>query len=153
MQKVLACLILSLATASVAAGEVYKWTDEQGRTHFGDTVPPPKKDQARQVDLKGATVSPAQFHEAKQRAENDKRRMVELENERNRPKPTEPAAKAEKKGPDSCAEQWSNYNASHDCFGPYRLANGTVRAEAFQNCKTVAYPSCRMPDDLTKRYP
>jgi hypothetical protein len=43
-------LVLSVP---VAAGSVYKWTDEQGRVHFGDKPPPAAT--VTQVEVKPAT--------------------------------------------------------------------------------------------------
>lgn len=39
-----------------------------------------------------------------------------------------------------CREEWKKYRASQACFARYRLANGGVRAEAFQHCKEVKQP-------------
>jgi hypothetical protein len=39
-----------------------------------------------------------------------------------------------------CQEDWKRYRASQRCFARYRLANGGVRAEAFQHCKEVKQP-------------
>lgn len=49
MRPLLALLILGLALP--AAAQMYRWTDESGRTHFTDTPPPPR---AKNVQRKRA---------------------------------------------------------------------------------------------------
>jgi hypothetical protein len=44
----LLCLLLS-ATFAAAGAEVYRWTDEQGRTHYGDSVPDRYRNGAQRV--------------------------------------------------------------------------------------------------------
>jgi len=44
-------------TAPLQAGEVYKWTDEGGRVHYGDTVPPGRKASATPVDTTSPVVT------------------------------------------------------------------------------------------------
>lgn len=43
-------LMLSLATVSVA--EVYKWTDAQGKVHYGDSPPPEQKRQQVRIRIR-----------------------------------------------------------------------------------------------------
>lgn len=50
-------LIPGICTAAGAgAGEIYKWTDAEGRIHFGDNAQAP--DQSRKVELPPAQKSP-----------------------------------------------------------------------------------------------
>lgn len=37
--RLLSFLLILLASFPVAAGKMYKWVDESGKTHFGDTIP------------------------------------------------------------------------------------------------------------------
>ena len=50
-------LILLLLTAPVQAATVYKWTDEQGRTHF-TSEPPPKGFLSERIQVNRATSEP-----------------------------------------------------------------------------------------------
>ena len=45
---------LALCTVDVAAGEMYRWTDAQGRVHFADT---PGAEDARPVDIDTRRIS------------------------------------------------------------------------------------------------
>ncbi len=51
----LVVLLLALATASAAAQQLYRWTDENGRVHITDTPPPPS---AKGVQRKSLSSSP-----------------------------------------------------------------------------------------------
>jgi len=53
----LAFLLFSLATGTASADGVYKWVDEQGRTHFASTPPAGKK--ADKLDIQAAPAEPA----------------------------------------------------------------------------------------------
>lgn len=48
--------MLVLATGTVCAENVYKWVDEQGRTHFGGSPPPGRK--AEQLKTPSTTSEP-----------------------------------------------------------------------------------------------
>jgi hypothetical protein len=141
-----AALLLVPITTAVAAGSVYKWTDENGRTVFGDKVPENRKGKAKLVPVE--MPSKQEIAAARAEARKDKARAAEAERQRNaRP---QVVATAGGSG-DACDAQWIRFNASNACFGPYRLANGGVRPEAFQNCETVPYPTCPMPESLAAR--
>jgi glutaredoxin len=48
-------LLLVLSTPVLAAAEIYKWTDEQGKIHYSDSPPPETK--AQQVNVKINSIS------------------------------------------------------------------------------------------------
>jgi len=52
----LALAFALLACASAASAQLYRWTDEKGKVHFGDTPPPAG---ARDVQKKGVASGPA----------------------------------------------------------------------------------------------
>jgi hypothetical protein len=76
MNRTLAPVLLCLA-ALAAHGQVYKWVDEQGRTHYSETPPPDKKD-AKKVDT-GPSAAPAAVprEDWKQKEMDFKRRNLE----------------------------------------------------------------------------
>lgn len=39
MRRVFAATLLSVAASAAAGAEIYRWTDAQGRVHYGDRVP------------------------------------------------------------------------------------------------------------------
>lgn len=50
-------LLILLASFPAAAGKLYSWVDEQGKTHYGNTVPPQYAQQgSAELDRKGAVV-------------------------------------------------------------------------------------------------
>lgn len=63
-------LLASLACAAVLvpafADEIYRWVDEQGRVHFGDTPPP---DSAERLQLTPAPSGDAQLQQRRERGE------------------------------------------------------------------------------------
>ena len=76
MNRTLAIALLGLA-ALAAHGQVYKWVDEQGRTHYSETPPPDKKD-AKKVDTgPAATAAQAPKEDWKQKEMDSKRRALE----------------------------------------------------------------------------
>ena len=56
-----AALLLCLALAAVAgAADVYKWTDKDGKVHFGD-APPPDAIDAQRTGITSAPTDPARL--------------------------------------------------------------------------------------------
>lgn len=76
MIRTLAFVLLGLAVFA-ANGQVYKWVDEHGRTHYSETPPPDKKD-AKKIDTGPAapTVPPPKV-DWKQKEMDAKRRGLE----------------------------------------------------------------------------
>ena len=70
MKSQLALIVFAALACQAAQAEVYKWVDENGRTHFSDTAPPQQK--AKVVELKNVDVSDARRREAEQRAAREK---------------------------------------------------------------------------------
>jgi hypothetical protein len=119
--------------------------DEEGTVHYGDSVPDKYKDSATHkpqlkddhpvIDVEGT----AREQRARQRA----RQVLESDSAPSAaPASANPPAPAvsENTGDMTCEEQWQRYNASQACFAPYRLANGGIRPEAFDNCVAVPQP-------------
>ena len=143
-----ALVFLVLICASPSHGaELYRWTDEMGRVHFGDSPPGTTKNKAKAVDLKSSDVSPEEAQAARARLEKEKARL-------NQPSPRAallpedktPASDQEGGKESSCAEQWAKYDESWACFNPYRIQGGAVKEEAFAHCTEIKTPSCVLPD-------
>ena len=98
-------LVLAFALAdAAAAAKIYKWTDEKGVTHYGESIPPEYKDQgAAEMTMQGITVrkwdpaskaeprktteeKAAHEREEKQRAFEQRRRDMALVNTYTSPK-------------------------------------------------------------------
>ena len=71
MLRVLFIILLGLSFNCSAQAKLYKWTDKNGKTHYGDTIPPEYSDQgSTQLDKRGqvvkktdAALTPAQIKE------------------------------------------------------------------------------------------
>ena len=46
-----ACISLAVVFASIVQAQTFKWTDSEGIIHFGDTVPPEYRGQAKQITV------------------------------------------------------------------------------------------------------
>lgn len=129
------------ATRRANTGEIYRWTDANGKVQYGADVPEDRKSTARKVDTRGNVVSsrvPASIGSAPQQPVAD--------NEA--PLVRQPLTEREK-----CEAAWKAYNDSQACFAQYR--QGTVRGagkrsgsnmsqEALENCQSLPEPAaCR----------
>jgi hypothetical protein len=57
MRTLIAFLLILLASLPAAAGKMYKWVDEHGKTHYGNAVPPQYAQQgSAELNQKGAVV-------------------------------------------------------------------------------------------------
>jgi hypothetical protein len=71
-------LIVLLAASASAAAQIYRWTDEQGRVHYGSQPPPGQKaDSVKQPQSGGTTSQDVQSRqrEAADRAERDRQEL------------------------------------------------------------------------------
>jgi len=62
MKIILLAILLILPLSSLA--EIYKWTDEQGKVHFGDSRHKPKTAKAETVDIKVNTYTNVSYESA-----------------------------------------------------------------------------------------
>lgn len=152
-QGVLALLALVFA-APATATEIYRWVDEQGKTHFSDIVPEKYKDRAKPVQAKTNEPSPEERSRAIERAGNvmagtGAASTAPTAKEASTAKSAAPATKAAKRPPrapteETDCETWRRlYRESLDCFAPYRTTRGTTKAEAFDHCTPVVEPPIR----------
>lgn len=85
--RILALAGLSLLAAGLSAQKIYSWVDKDGKTHYGDSIPPEYANQDRRllneqgvvVGTEQGEISEAQREEteAKARAESERRRAAE----------------------------------------------------------------------------
>jgi len=146
----LVCSLLAVAfTASATV--IYRWVDENGRTHVSDVVPEKYKKSATRVDSGEYEVSPERRKEAEARAAKEKALAEETAARRASAPPAVPASAASvpvaAKRPaqgvtDStdCETWWRLYRESQECFGPYRTVGGGIKAEAFEKCNPIPSP-------------
>jgi len=144
VHKIAFLLFLSLSLAAHGA-DVFRWVDEDGKIHYGETVPERYKQKAKK--LEGADATSAQRQEAQARQAREQARAESLRRAREA-KSGEAQPNAEP-SPDiagagdntnTCQAQLKKYLESLDCFAPYMLKGGAVRQEAFQHCTEVKQP-------------
>ena len=159
VRKVAAALLFGSFALSTPAAEIYKWSDENGQTQYGHSVPGAYRGNARPIDVKLLQPTDAQRREAEARLARDKDRAASMMKQRiasqEQPKPqiaapqvasqipragatVRPARSGE--GRAQCEAEWKRFTESQDCFAPYRTRYG-IKAEAFKYCVEVPQPA------------
>ena len=153
MSRFLAVLFCAYSLAH--ANEIYRWVDENGRTHFGDSVPGKYKKSATRVHARQLEPTDAQRRQAAERAaleraalERARARPAQEENTRasSRTIPSEQPAGAGQSGNVNaldCETAHRRYRESLACFERFRTVSGAARAEAFDHCKVMLDPAPR----------
>jgi Domain of unknown function (DUF4124) len=148
---VLASLV---ALGPLQAADIYRWVDEQGRTHLSDVVPERYRDSATRTDARRYELTPEQQHEANDRSTQERLRDAAV-NPAASTSPAAPTATMEAPVPPvkrpaervtaatSCANWWRLYRESEECFGPFRSVGGGVKPEAFDHCNEIPSPETR----------
>lgn len=138
-KNLLLIFLSSTLFGATQAGEVYKWTDETGHTHYGSAPPDSPKTTAKAVALQDTTVSEEQRTEAEERLARQKASLGHV------PTPQAPST-FQNRGPksassgNSCKDQWKKYQESASCFDRYRVEGGGVKSEAYKRCTEVQQP-------------
>lgn len=131
------------------AADIYRWVDESGRTHFSDAVPEKYKKSTTKVDSRQYELTIEQQKEAAARAVQEKARVAATKQRKTDTATAEvpdPAAVQVKPRPvvnesTDCATLQRLYKESQECFSPYRTANGSTKAEAFEKCTPINDPT------------
>lgn len=149
MKKLPFLLFAALAIcASAQSGDVYKWTDEHGKTQYGDKVPEDRKATAKPVNVtQGTPQTEAQRAEAQARLDQHRAKLKETltknSNAQGQPATALATSAANGAKPDeklTCQEAWKRYDESYACFNPYRGYKGYVRPEAYEHCAPMLQP-------------
>lgn len=150
--KTLVVFSLSVLLVMSASAEMYKWVDDKGKVHFGDSVPVKYQQKADTLNtFKGPTDQ--QKSEAQQAAARTKAlaheyqyRSAEKQAVETMQRAQEAEASGEKKqassktGKKGCAQKLKRFHDSSSCFNNYRNANGSLKAAAYKKCKNVSRP-------------
>lgn len=156
MSARLICLLLSAGLCCGAhAGDVYKWTDDKGKTHYGDPPTGQAKERATKLERKQMQLTVQQLEDAQIRAARSKQALVPHVG----PWQPEPrSASADAAGdqlatptvavdPDTeCAQQIAEYQRNGECFNRYRVVGGGIRGDAFRHCNETKRPACYQPE-------
>jgi hypothetical protein len=140
-------LAILLVPVITYGGEIYKWTDENGQVHYGNSISKSQKSTAKEMEANNVSISNSQYSEyINHPAHKDK--LIEATS------PEADGAKADQvssasnseaigeKANDkvSCAAKLDQFHRSQECFAPYQNVNGSFKPGAFEHCQAVKYP-------------
>jgi hypothetical protein len=145
-----AAFVIALAAFAAHAGDIYVWTDENGKTHLADSVPAKYRKSAVRIDSSQFELSPEQQREAAAARAALEKKADAVPAPAPSQAPTArpgaaPAARAPAPvGPPStgqCEALQREYRESLDCFAPFVNANGSLKPGASVACKPVVNPT------------
>lgn len=131
MKRLLPALLLLAALPAQA--EIFKWVDENGRTHFGETLPDKYKKSATTLSPQPMNTIPGD----KLRGSGAGRAAESGGGDSASAPPEPPAPPPE---PLSCEAQWQKFRESQACFARFRNANGSLKPEAAKMCENMEQP-------------
>jgi hypothetical protein len=149
-RMVLAALLLG-TLPGVQAADIYRWVDEQGRTHWSDVVPEKYRGSATRTDTRQHELTPEQRREAEERAARDRARLTVppvplVTGSPPQATPTVSVPPVVKRPTEQvtestdCATWWRLYRESQACFGPFHTVGGGLKPEAFDHCNEIPSP-------------
>ncbi len=153
--KSIAFLLASLLVLPIAhAGDVYKWTDNQGVTHYGDKPPVDPKLATKRMDLDVRALSEDEQKDVDARLAAARTKLTA-----SGPPPLaasgikSPFAVVPKPPESECARQWKVFNDDEKCWDPQHRFNADKAAhpERYEYCmrggstKGVVAPTCPEP--------
>jgi len=138
----------------VQATDIYRWVDDQGRTHWSDVVPDRYKGSATRMESRQYELTPEQRREAEERAARARERAGKVEPVLPTPSTPPPAPDTSPSPPvkrpiervtatTSCETWWRLYRESLACFGPFHTVGGGIKPEAFDHCNEIPSPEPR----------
>jgi hypothetical protein len=147
-------VVLILSCSPAAAVDIYRWVDENGKSHVSDVVPERYKKTAKRIDSTQFEVSDADRRAAEDRAAEDRAASDHARKNSSAakgavaaaaaPPPSQrQAVKPKLPSETDCEAAHRQYRESINCFAPYINGNGSTRAEAFEKCTSVPDPSPR----------
>jgi hypothetical protein len=146
--RVASLLFFSSLSLAAYGGDVYKWTDDKGQIHYGDSIPERYAQKSKEVKLQGLDLSTAQRREAEARPARERADGLSISvreekangtSSRSLSLPESPRARGDES---KCRAEMRKYLESDACFARYRLANGGIKQEAYRYCTEVLQPKC-----------
>ncbi|MFT7338511.1 MAG: hypothetical protein ACI92B_001841 [Marinobacter maritimus] len=166
--RVLAGAVLVILPLSFVSAEVFKWVDEAGNVHFGDSLPEKYRQTGKTLDVPVHEPSVADRQKAEAVAESI-RQAAELARERRLeederlegdsektdqkmasnsvadqapPNQLQPgqARLTRKQRMENYEAEMARYRESQRCFAPYQMKGGGTRGYAFNKCQSVERP-------------
>jgi len=153
--KSIALLLASLFVLPIVhAGDVYKWTDSQGVTHYGDKPPVDPKLATKRLDIDARALSENEQKDVDARLAADRAKLTASSpSVLTAPGIKSPFAAAPKPPESECARQWKVFNDDERCWDPQHRFNADKAAhpERYEYCmkggnaKGVVAPTCPEP--------
>lgn len=159
--RVMAAIALMPVAGLCWATDIYRWVDEQGRTHMADAVPERYKASASKTNSKRFEVSQSDHLAALARIAKERDRLAAEQAEQARAEAarraraeaaqrssapvsgsaaSRAASRSGKPSAPECAGLWREYFKSQECFAPYHLSGGGIKVEAFDHCTQIVSP-------------
>lgn len=138
----LAYVLAVFASAYSYGDEIYKWIDDKGQTHYGNSKPRSQNSVAEKVELRASIVDSPHLESVDQHLRGnaqpgDKPKSVS-DTANAAPVNANGTSTGDKKS--TCEEEWEKYRESLDCVAPYRTALGGIKEEVTQHCTIVKQP-------------
>ena len=137
--------LILLLFSPITLSQVYSWVDENGKQHFGDSIPPEYQDQASEYAIpdtnSAVAVQSGQRPESRDANPYSVIRGEDLEPARPPPPPNQ---SNRREYPDSgnCAERMAAYEESQRCFRECRVGGNNNIANC-GHCPQMSRPNCR----------
>ena len=132
---------LAFAFAAAHADDVYKWTDAQGVTHYGDKPPADGKTAAKSVDTHTRALT-AEEQDAADAKLAESRAHLSSPAQATTPAPAAKPKAAPTAPPLSeCAAQWKEYNDDVRCWDPRHIygADRAAHPERYTYCMQMKH--------------
>ncbi len=153
--SLLAFFVAWSCSSPALAREIFQWVDKNGQTHLSDVVPAEYSKTAKRINSGNFEVSPEELKAAQIRANKEKEfaEAARRAREGAQAKPSDKKAgqtaapTPSKETLTTCEQKIAAFKKSEECFQPFRVKNGTVKAQAYEKC-TVApnpYTDCERP--------
>ncbi|MGI0120116.1 DUF4124 domain-containing protein [Zooshikella sp. RANM57] len=146
LKTILAVIALTVFVVAPASSEIYKWTDENGKVHFGD-----KKPEESSPDTEVKTVEDLQINvsEAYEPYHLNDDYITMRKSERRARREARSSQRNTNNSDNSCAAKQARYANSEACYSScprrtVRQPDGTVTREfvGVCSCTPVQKPSC-----------
>lgn len=131
--RVIAFLLLCGCAWQAAAAEIYQWTDENGKRHFGESIPQRYQEAGGPMTLTPANVLPSKTSAPASAQTGSAPAAL--------PVSTEQRLESTPTDSNDCQEAMRRYQESVACFESFRNQNGSLRSGAAQQCQALPQPT------------
>ncbi|WP_457674115.1 DUF4124 domain-containing protein [Thiolapillus sp.] len=144
MKTALVLAMSLVLSATLQAGSIKKWYDEDGNVHFGDTPPPAAN--TSQVEVRpqsGESSGAGDYSVEAQLRRMQGKSQAGSGNSGQKTQGNRKAGKKRQGGSNGCKARMAEYRRSKSCFDNFRQPNGRLSSEAYSHCKEMKRPDCQ----------